>query len=76
MNRNWSVSTKSFDGDGKNVQSVKLKKIQWEKNDNGKYEIKELKGKDSEIILKADLVLLAMGFLHPKKDDFLKKEQK
>ena len=31
-------------------------------------EIKDKKGKDSEIKLKADLILLAMGFVHPVKD--------
>ena len=35
---------------------------------NGKIQLDELKGKSSEISLKADLVLLAMGFLHPVKD--------
>ena len=34
--------------------------------------LKELDGHDSEITLKADLVLLAMGFLHPKKDKLIK----
>ncbi|MBS91561.1 MAG: glutamate synthase [Rickettsiales bacterium] len=72
VKRNWSVSTKSFDGDGKKVDSLKLKKIEWKKNQKGGFEIKELKGNHSEIILKADLVLLAMGFLHPKKDGLLK----
>ena len=33
--------------------------------------LKESKGPKSEIILKADLVLLAMGFLHPKKDKLI-----
>ena len=33
--------------------------------------LKESKGPDSEITLKADLVLLAMGFLHPKKDKLI-----
>ncbi len=72
VRRNWSVSTKSFDGDGKKVNSLTLKKVEWKKNKEGRFEIKEIEGKSSEIILKADLVLLAMGFLHPKKDDLLK----
>ena len=34
--------------------------------------LEESKGSKSEITLKADLVLLAMGFLHPKKDKLIK----
>ncbi len=69
--RNWSVSTKSFDGDGEKVNSLTLKKIKWKKNKNGKMEITEQQGKDSELKIKADLVLLAMGFVHPIKDKLI-----
>ena len=72
VSRTWSVSTKSFQGDGKNLTSVLLKKVEWKKNNNGKMILEESKGSKSEITLKADLVLLAMGFLHPKKDKLIK----
>ncbi len=71
VERNWSVATKSFEGDGTKVKGLKLKKIQWDENGDGKMEMSEMRGKDSEISLQADLVLLAMGFLHPIKDKLI-----
>ena len=68
VQRNWSVATKIFEGDGKKVKRLKLKKIEWTKHTDGKIKMIESKGNGSEISLKADLVLLAMGFLHAKKD--------
>ncbi len=70
-NRNWSVSTKLFKGDGNKVESLTLKKIEWVENSEGKFEIKDSKGINSEITIKADLVLLAMGFIHPIKDKLI-----
>ncbi len=70
-NRNWSVSTKLFNGQ-KNVESLTLKKVEWKKNEEGKMVIKDSQGKESEVELKADLVLLAMGFVHPIKDKLIK----
>ena len=72
VSRTWSVSTKSFQGDGKNLKSVILNKVEWKKNKNGKMMLEESKGNKSKISLKADLVLLAMGFLHPKKNKLIK----
>ena len=69
--RNWSVATKSFHGNKNNVQSITLKKLEWKKDKFGKSEMKELTGKDAEISIKADLILLAMGFLHPVKDKLI-----
>jgi glutamate synthase (NADPH/NADH) small chain len=69
--RNWSVSTKSFEGDGEKVKGLKLNKIEWVKNKNGKLEMKQTKGKENELSIKADLVLLAMGFVHPVKDKLI-----
>ena len=73
VSRNWSVSTKLFEGHKNNVSSLRLKKVKWEKNKNGQLELKDIKGNHSEIDIKADLVLLAMGFLHPKKDKLIEK---
>ena len=72
VDRNWSVSTKTFEGDKNKVKELRLKKVEWTKNENGKIQLDELKGKSSEISPKADLVLLAMGFLHPVKDNLIK----
>ena len=71
MSITWSVSTKSFQGDGHNLKSLLLKKVEWEKDKDNRMILKESNGPESEITLKADLVLLAMGFLHPKKDKLI-----
>ena len=71
--RNWSVSTKFFEGNNNKVQSLKLKKVEWQQNSNGNFELKESKVPNSEIDIKAELVLLAMGFVHPKKDKLIEK---
>ena len=70
VERTWSVSTKTFEGEENNVKSLKLKRIFWEKNNSGKLEISE-KSKTDEFSIKADLVLLAMGFVHPIKDKLI-----
>ena len=67
------MSTKLFEGNNNRVQSLKLKRVEWQKNPNGKLELKESKESNSEIDVKADLVLLAMGFVHPKKDKLIEK---
>jgi glutamate synthase (NADPH) small chain len=37
--------------------------VRWDKDDNGRWQMSEVPG--SEASFKADLVLLAMGFVHP-----------
>ena len=64
--RDWSVSTGSFKGDGKRVTSLKLVRNKWEASAGGRMAMVEVEGSNFEI--KADLVLLAMGFLHPRHD--------
>ncbi len=59
--RMWSMLTKEFIGSNGAVSSVKLVEIEWTKK-NGRHVFKEVPG--SEFELKAELVLLAMGFLH------------
>ncbi|MBX7198976.1 MAG: glutamate synthase subunit beta [Rhodospirillaceae bacterium] len=60
--REFAVATKSFGDDGKgNVKSQSIVRLE-----NGK----EVPG--SEIVLDADLVLLAMGFVHPIQTGLLK----
>ncbi len=61
--RMFSVATKSFiHKDGK-LQAVKCIKVDWNKDDSGQWQMTEVAG--SEFELKADLVTLAMGFVHP-----------
>lgn len=62
--RMWSVATKEFVDDGAgNVKAVRCIKVEWNKDDQGAWQMSEVEG--SEFELKADLVTLAMGFVHP-----------
>jgi glutamate synthase (NADPH) small chain len=62
--RLWSISTKSFSGDSKgHVRKMHCVKLEWsEPDESGRRSFKEIPG--SEFDLKAELVLLAMGFVH------------
>ncbi len=61
--RLWDVVTKSFvdDGNGQ-VTAVRCIKVAWKMVD-GRWKMEEIPG--SEFELKAELVALAMGFVHP-----------
>ncbi len=61
--RDWSVITKSFTGEDDRVTTLNAARVDWISNGKGGWDMKEVEG--SEFELKADLVLLAMGFLHP-----------
>ena len=62
--RIWQVATREFldDGNG-NVRALICVKVEWSKDDKGNWQMNEVEG--SEFELKADLVALAMGFVHP-----------
>jgi len=62
--RIWSVATKEAVGDGQgNVKALRCVKVEWTKDEAGRWQMSEIEG--SEFSLQADLVLLAMGFVHP-----------
>jgi glutamate synthase (NADPH/NADH) small chain len=61
--RMWSVATKRFKGENGQLTAIDCIKVEWKQDDNGQWQMVELKGTEFE--LKADLVLLAMGFVHP-----------
>jgi len=61
--RDFSVATKRFVGENGRVTAIECIRVDWTQGDNGQWQMSEIEG--SEFILKADLVLLAMGFLHP-----------
>ena len=61
--RNWSVLTKSFEGKNGNVNKLNCINVEWLKDSDGKMKMVEVEG--SEFSFEADLVLLAMGFVHP-----------
>ncbi|MCA9096738.1 MAG: glutamate synthase subunit beta [Planctomycetaceae bacterium] len=60
--RDWSVSTKAFFGENGQVKQLHCVRLEW-KNEGGRMQMKEIPG--SDFMIDADLVLLAMGFLHP-----------
>nr|XP_027206472.1 putative glutamate synthase [NADPH] [Penaeus vannamei] len=64
--REYNTLTKEFldDGNGK-VSGVRSVKVEWTKDESGRWKMQEVEG--SEKVYKADLVLLAMGFLGPER---------
>ena len=62
--RMWSVATKAFLDDGQgNLKAVRCVKVEWNRDEQGNWAMSEVAG--SEFELKAELVTLAMGFVHP-----------
>lgn len=59
--RRWSILTKKFTGNTSGVKELHACEVEW-KEEDGKWKMLEIPGTD--FTLKADLVLLAMGFLH------------
>ena len=62
--RQWSILTKAFEGN-ENGEVTKLicVEVEWKKSEDGSMKMIEVE--DSEFTIEADLVLLAMGFVHP-----------
>lgn len=68
--RRYSVMTKRFVGDDAGrVKELHTVEITWEKDEAGRIVPKEIAG--TEKVWKADLVLLALGFLGPEADGLL-----
>lgn len=61
--RDWSVATAKAAGLNGSVNRLHCKRVEWSKDDNGGWQMNEVAG--SDFVLDADLVLLAMGFVHP-----------
>ncbi|MBS1225044.1 MAG: glutamate synthase [Proteobacteria bacterium] len=60
--RGWAVTTKQFLGQDGQVTSMQVARLEWREN-NGRQTMVEIP--DSAFELKTDLVLLALGFVHP-----------
>lgn len=71
--RNWAVNTQKFNADENgNLKSLSVIEVQWEIDANGRaLGFKEIPGTEKEY--PCELVLLAMGFLHPQKQGLLEK---
>jgi len=61
--RDWAVATKSVEGENGRVTGINCVRVDWKQDASGQWQMEEIPG--SEFRLKADLVLLAMGFIHP-----------
>lgn len=67
--RNWSILTRRFIGDGNRVTSLETVEVRWETHNGSGPQLVEQPG--TERIWPADLVLLAMGFVGPETDSIV-----
>jgi len=68
--RDWAVATQSFAGRDGRVTHLNVVRVDWVNDESGQWKMTELAG--SAFQLRADLVLLAMGFVHPIHEGMLK----
>jgi len=62
--REFAVGTRRFVGENGKVTAMECVRLEWAADDSGRMQMREVEG--SEFELKADLVLLAMGFVGPR----------
>ena len=67
--RDYDILTKSFSGSNGRVEKLHAVRVEWTSGENGRYSMEEVPGSEFEI--KTELVLLAMGFLHPQHEGML-----
>jgi glutamate synthase (NADPH/NADH) small chain len=60
--RRWSLNTVAFKGENGKLSEVLVEEVEWEKDATGKFSMKPTGKTD---VIKADLVFLALGFVHP-----------
>jgi glutamate synthase (NADPH) small chain len=63
--RDWAVLTKRALGSNGRVEALECVRVEWAQGADGRWAMREVP--DSKFELKADLVLLAMGFLGPRR---------
>lgn len=61
--RDFAVATKRFVTENGKVKAIDCVRVEWRQDANGQWQMSEIA--DSEFQLKADIVFLAMGFVHP-----------
>jgi glutamate synthase (NADPH/NADH) small chain len=69
VERDFAVLTKKAIGKDGRIEALECARIEWVRNSDGRMAMQEVAG--SAFQLKADLVLLAMGFLGPRKAGML-----
>jgi glutamate synthase (NADPH/NADH) small chain len=68
--RDWCVTTQSLEGKEGKLTTLNGARVKWETDKNGRMSMVEVPG--SEFKQDVDLVLLAMGFVHPQQEGMLK----
>ena len=67
--RDWSVSTTRATGTGR-VERLYLQHLEWVSGKDNRMQMQPIEG--TEFAIEADLVLLAMGFVHPLHDELVR----
>ncbi len=67
--RDWAVLTKRAVGENGKIKALECVRVEWVKGESGRFEMREMEG--TKFDLKADLVLLAMGFLGPRREGMI-----
>jgi len=70
--RFWGISTLRFVSDGKITRGAEVEEVKWELRD-GKYIMNPVHG--TRRVIEADLILLALGFLHPSLDGLVSESE-
>jgi glutamate synthase (NADPH/NADH) small chain len=71
--RDWSVLTKRAVGSDGRVEALECVRVEWRNGADGRVQMHEIAG--SEFRLKADLILLAMGFTGPRIEGLVEQAQ-
>lgn len=67
--RDWAITTEQFIGEDGHVQALDAVRVEWKAGDDGRLAMSPVA--DTRQSLKAELVLLAMGFVHPTKEGMI-----
>ena len=67
--RDYNILTKSFSGSNGQVEKLHAVRVEWTAGEDGRFNMNEVPGSEMEV--ETDLVLLAMGFLHPEHEGML-----
>ena len=67
--RDYNILTKSFTGRNGQVEKLHAVRVEWTTGEDGRFVMNEVPGSEMEV--ETDLVLLAMGFLHPEHEGML-----
>ena len=64
--RDYAIETTRFSGSNGRVEQLHARRLDWKQNEDGRMQMEPIAS--TEFSIDCDLVLLAMGFLHPEHD--------